>query len=172
MEFEEYVAVRGGALLRFARVLTGEQAAAEDLLQAALVDAYTRWSKVRAAERPDAYLRRVIVNRHLSWRRRRSSSELVLSPEHLTAAYRQSCGSDPDIAVSVADRDHARQVLASLAPRARTVLVLRYYADLGDAEIADLLGVTAATVRGTASRALSILRADFGAEPVQGVPHD
>ena len=147
MDFEEYVAARSGALLRFARVLTGDQAAAEDLLQAAFVDAYTRWSKVAAAERPDAYLRRVIVNRHLSWRRRRSSSELVASAEHISDASSRVRDSGPDIAVGVADRDHARHVLATLAPRARTILVLRYYADLADAEIADVLGISSATVR-------------------------
>ena len=164
MEFDEYVAARGPALLRFARVLTGDQASAEDLLQAALADAYARWPRVQGADHPDAYLRRVIVNRHLSWRRRRSASELVLSAEAITASL-------PDIAVGVVDRDQVRQVLASLPARARTILVLRYYQDLGDAEIADLLGVSPATVRSTASRALSLLRARIGAEPVPGVPH-
>jgi DNA-directed RNA polymerase specialized sigma24 family protein len=66
LEFDEYVAARGTALLRFARVLTGDSASAEDLLQAALADAYVRWSRVEAADAPDAYVRRVIVNRHLS----------------------------------------------------------------------------------------------------------
>jgi RNA polymerase sigma-70 factor (sigma-E family) len=168
VEFDEYVAARGTALLRFARVLAGDQASAEDLLQAALADAYARWPRVQGADHPDAYLRRVIVNRHLSWRRRRSASELVLSSEAIAA----SADGLPDIAAGVVDRDQVRQVLASLPARARTILVLRYYQDLGDAEIADLLGVRPATVRSTASRALSLLRDRIGAEPVPGVPHD
>jgi RNA polymerase sigma-70 factor (sigma-E family) len=154
VEFDEYVAARGTALLRFARLLTGDQASAEDLLQAALADAYVRWARVRDADHPDAYMRRVIVNRQLSWRRRRSSSEVSTSPAALGAA----AAGVPDIALGVVDRDHARRVLAALPPRARTILVLRYYEDLADAEIADLLGLAPATVRSTASRALSALR--------------
>jgi RNA polymerase sigma-70 factor (sigma-E family) len=172
VEFDEYVAARGAAMLRFARVLTGEQAGAEDLLQAALVDVYTHWSKVQGADRPDAYLRRVMVNRHLSWRRRRSSSELVVSPERIASSAVQEGDVDVDVAVGVADRDQARRILAALPPRARTMVVLRFYADLGDVEIAEMLGVTASTVRSTASRALSTLRAVLDAEPVPGVPHD
>ncbi len=71
MDFEEYVAARGPALLRFAYVLTTDTHAAEDLVQTALADAYRHWRRVQRTDQPDAYVRRIIVNRHLSGRRRR-----------------------------------------------------------------------------------------------------
>jgi DNA-directed RNA polymerase specialized sigma24 family protein len=66
-----------------------------------------------------------------------------------------------DPAVGVVDRDEVRRALAGLAPRARTVLVLRYYTDLDDAAIADSMGLASSTVRATASRALAVLRASL-----------
>jgi RNA polymerase sigma-70 factor (sigma-E family) len=169
LEFEQYVAARGQALLRLAYVLTGDAHAAEDLTQAALYDTLRHWRKVARADHPDAYVRRVLVNRHLATSRRRSSSEVVLDDvEPLATAVA------PDPATGVADRDEARRVLAELPPRARAVLVLRYYADLDDAAIADTLGVAPGTVRSTASRALATLREQLSrparpAEPDVGV---
>jgi RNA polymerase sigma-70 factor (sigma-E family) len=153
VDFEQYVAARGQALLRLAYVLAGDAHAAEDLTQAALYDVLRHWRKVTRASHPDAYVRRVMVNRYLATRRLRASSEVVLADvEPLATAFA------PDPAIGVADRDQVRRALAELAPRARTVLVLRYYADLDDAEIADTLGVAPGTVRATASRALATLR--------------
>lgn len=153
MEFEQYVAARGPALQRLAYVLTGDAHAAEDLTQAALYDVLRHWRRVARAGHPDAYVRRVVVNRYLSEHRRRASSELVLDDvEPLSTA------SAPDPATGVAARDEVRHALSALAPRARAVLVLRYYADLDDAAIADALGIAPGTVRATASRALAALR--------------
>ena len=134
MDFEEYVGARGQALLRLAYVLTGDAHAAEDVTQAALYDALRHWRRVARASHPDAYVRRVLVNRYLATRRLRASSEVVLEDvEPLATA------SAPDPATGVADRDEVRRVLAQLPPQARAVLVLRYYADLDDAAIADAL---------------------------------
>jgi RNA polymerase sigma-70 factor (sigma-E family) len=153
VDFEQYVAARGQALLRLAYVLAGDAHTAEDLTQAALYDALRHWRRVAQASHPDAYVRRVLVNRYLATRRLRASSEVVLEDvEPLATA------SAPDPATGVADRDEARRVLAGLPPRARAVLVLRYYADLDDAAIADALGIAPGTVRATASRALAVLR--------------
>lgn len=152
MRFEEYVAEQGPSLLRLAYVLTGDAHRAEDLTQTALADAYRHWRKVSVADQPDAYVRRMVVNAHLSWHRRRSSTE---HPTDLTG-WEPSAASDP--ADGVAARDQLRQVLATLAPRARTALVLRYYADLDDAGIADAMGVSVSAVRATTSRALATLR--------------
>lgn len=153
MEFEQYVAARGQALLRLAYVLTGDRHAAEDLTQSALYDVLRHWRRVTRAGHPDAYVRRMVVNRYLSGRRRRSSSELVLDDvEPLSTAVA------PDPAVGVVARDEVRRALAGLPPRARAILVLRYYADLDDAAIADALGIAPSTVRATASRALAGLR--------------
>jgi RNA polymerase sigma-70 factor (sigma-E family) len=155
VEFEEYVAARGQALLRLAYVLAGDAHAAEDLTQAALYDTLRHWRQVSRATHPDAYVRRVLVNRFLTDKRRKASGELLLDDvEPLSPGG----AAVPDPAAGVADRDELRQVLAGLAPRARAVLVLRYYADLDDTAIAETLGISPGTVRSTASRALASLR--------------
>lgn len=157
MHFEDYVAARGQALLRFAYVLTGDAHVAEDLVQSSLADAYRHWRKVSRAEHPDAYVRRVVVNTHLGWRRRRSWFERPTGEnlDQLVA----------DHADAVAARDTSRRLLDDLPPRARTVLVLRYYADLDDAAIAELLGLSPSSVRATASRALAALRHQHAQPP-------
>lgn len=151
MTFEEYVAQRGLSLLRFAYVLAGDSHLAEDLTQTALAAAYRHWRNVEHAGNPDAYVRRILVNAHLSWRRRRSSTERPTEAVTQTAI-----AADP--AFAVAARDQTRWLLNGLAPKARTVLVLRYYADLDDTAIAELMGIRPSTVRATASRALAALR--------------
>jgi RNA polymerase sigma-70 factor (sigma-E family) len=152
VRFEDYVAEQGPSLLRLAYVLTRDAQLAEDLTQTVLADVFRHWRKVTAARHPDAYVRRMLVNAHLSWHRRRSSSE---RPSDLTA---NEPGVEADLAEGVVCRDQVRHLVATLAPRARTVLVLRYYADLDDAAIAEAMGVSASAVRATASRALETLR--------------
>ncbi len=153
MDFEEYVTARGEALLRLARVLTGDPFSAEDLAQAALSDVLRRWDAVCKATHPDAYVRRAMLNRHLSWRRRRATSEvLVADPAPLSRTWL----ADP--ADGLAARDELRHALNRLAPRARAILVLRYYADLDDATIADAMSISARGVRANAARALATLR--------------
>ena len=153
MKFEDFVAAQGQPLLRLAYVLTSDAHHAEDLTQTTLAKAHRNWRKVAAASNPDAYVRRILVNAHLDWCRRRSSTERPVEaiPEPRTWV--------PDPADEVSARDHMRGLLSQLAPRARAVLVLRYYADLNDEAIADLMGITSSSVRATASRALATLRA-------------
>ncbi|MBN1092916.1 SigE family RNA polymerase sigma factor [Blastococcus sp. TML/M2B] len=161
--FEEFVDAQGAALLRLAFVLTGDRHLAEDLTQTALADAYRHWRKVTAAQDPAAYVRRMLVNAHLSWRRRRSSTERPSElPDRVDLADRPGD--------ALAERDQLRTLLAGLAPRARTVLVLRYHADLDDAAIADAMGVSPSAVRATASRALATLRTTALTETVQEAP--
>jgi RNA polymerase sigma-70 factor (sigma-E family) len=157
--FEEYVAARGAALLRFAYLLTGEPHTAEDLTQTALTKAYRHWRRVTRADHPDAYVRRILVTTFLSWTRRRAWQELPLAPggHPLTEAV-------ADVADAIAGHDAFLRLLDSLNPRPRAVLVLRYYADLDDPTIADLLGIAPSTVRATAARALATLRQN-GAAP-------
>lgn len=152
MSFEEYVNRQGAALLRLAFVLTSDAHLAEDLTQSALVDAYRHWRKVTAAANPDRYVRRILVNRYLSSRRVKSVAEFPLDPDGADV----TPATDPSAAVVSAD--HVRWLLRDLPPRAKTVLVLRYYADLDDAAIAEAMGTTESTVRATASRALRALR--------------
>jgi RNA polymerase sigma-70 factor (sigma-E family) len=153
VNFEEYAQQQGRALLRLAFLLTRDAHLAEDLVQAALLDAYRKWTKVQAADHADAYVRRIMVNTYLGWTRRRSWLERPGSDVSC-----ETLAEVPDPAEAVALADQTRRMLQELAPKARTVLVLRYYADLDDAAIADLMGVTASTVRATASRALTSLR--------------
>jgi len=153
VDFEEFVAARGEALLRLAQVLTGDPFTAEDLTQAALVDVLRRWDAVCGASHPEAYVRRAMINRFLSWRRRRATSEVLVAD--LEPHSRDWLA---DTTADLAARDELRRALSSLAPRARAVLVLRYYADLDDAAIADTMGVSTGTIRSTASRALAALR--------------
>ncbi len=154
MTFQEYVSQRGHVLMRLAHVLTGGDAhAAQDLTQTTLVDVYRHWRRVRGAENSDAYVRRMMVNAHLRRLRLKSSAEI---PAEAPA---DRGGTIADPADEVAARDETRRLLARLPPRARTILVLRYYADLDDNAIADLLRISPSTVRATASRALAGLRA-------------
>ncbi|MEV6527274.1 SigE family RNA polymerase sigma factor [Longispora sp. NPDC051575] len=148
MTFEEYAAARLPALLRYATVLTGERALAEDVVQEVLVRAHARWRRI---DEPESYLRRMVVNEYLSWRRR--WSRVV---PHASVGLPPSDA--PDHPTSHADRDALRAELALLPRRQRAVIVLRYYQGLTDAEIADALGCSPGTVRGYASRALATLR--------------
>ncbi|MGW5669627.1 SigE family RNA polymerase sigma factor [Micromonospora sp. NPDC003776] len=150
--FEEFVTARGQALLRFALMLTGDRHQAEDLVQAVLAKAYVRWSRVAAMSRPEAYLKQVLVNENLRWWRRRSSRETPVAEP----------GDGPggtDGAGAYAAREAAWALLGRLPRRQRAVLVLRYYEDLADAQIAEILGCTPGTVRSQAARALATLRA-------------
>jgi RNA polymerase sigma-70 factor (sigma-E family) len=153
VQFEDYVQARGQSLVRFAYVLCNDAHTAEDLAQSALAKAYRHWRRVSASDHPDAYVQRIIVNTYLSARRRRWTNELPVSDPT-----RPGDDAASDIAdVSVA-RDAFVHLLEGLAPRAKAVLVLRYYADLDDAVIAVHLGISRGSVRSTASRALAQLR--------------
>lgn len=141
---------RGYALLRFAYLLTGDGYLAEDLTQEALVRAHRRWSAIER-DNPEPYLRKTIVRQYLSWRRRRSSTETVIAdfpdrPDPSTPADR------------VVERDEMWSMLLTLPRAQRAVLVLRYYEDLTDADIADVLGCSESTVRVHAFKALKRLR--------------
>ena len=154
MTFEEYVGSRGPALLRLARLLTGDTHRAEDLTQDVLARAYVHWRRIARADRPDVYVRRMLVNANTSWWRRRSNRELAVD----TFADRPQRG---DLGGEAADRDEMWGLIRALPDRQRTVLVLRYYEDLPDGEIAEVLGCAVGTVRSSISRALATLRAEL-----------
>jgi RNA polymerase sigma-70 factor (sigma-E family) len=158
--FDDYVASRGAALLRLAFMLTGDRHLAEDLTQDVLIRVYGRWSRIAGMAQLDAYVRRALVNSHVSWRRRRSSGEVPLA-EPSDVASGSDAAALPDGAEAAAERDQAWRLLATLPRRQRAVLVLRYYEDLADPEIAEALGCSPATVRSQASRALATLRGNL-----------
>lgn len=150
--FEEFVRGRSAHLLRLALVLTGwDKAAAEDVLQTALERAYRHRRQLFRDGSAEPYVRRVVVNAAIDWRRIRGrrAEQPLDAAAGLAAADRTG---------QVADRDVLIRALAALAPKQRAVLVMRYWEDIPDAEIAATLNCTEATVRSQASRALARLR--------------
>jgi RNA polymerase sigma-70 factor (sigma-E family) len=159
MTFEEFARARLPAVLAFATVLAGQRATAEDLAQEVLIKVHARWDQIGQLDRPELYVRKMILNEFLSWRRR--SWRLVPAGDsELTAA------SMPDHAARYAEHAAMLDDIARLPRRQRAVLVLRYYEDRSDAEIADLLGCAPGSVRAYASRALAALRVELRPKPL------
>jgi RNA polymerase sigma-70 factor (sigma-E family) len=150
-DFEDYVRARGNALLRFAYVLCGDAHRAEDLVQEALIRCHRRWNTITRRGEPEAYVRKAILREYLSWRRRKSAGDLVT--DRLVGRSRVASP-----AGAIEERDALRRLLEALPRKQRAVLVLRYYEDLPDARIADLLACSQATVRVHARRGLGRLR--------------
>jgi RNA polymerase sigma-70 factor (sigma-E family) len=158
--FDAFAARELDGLLRYATVLTGDPELARDLVQDVLVKALRRWSLVERADNPRAYVRTMLTHAFLSWRRRWSVRHILLPFEELPEDEPER-----DHAEGIADRDAVWQRLAALPRRQRSVLVLRYYEGLTDAEIAEILGCAPVTVRGYAARAIGNLRLDFALIP-------
>jgi len=148
MDFEEFAAASLPGLLRFGHVLTGDRLRAEELVQQALVSTWARWRRIEH-DQPLAYVRRAMVHQHTSWWRR-SRREAVIP-----AGYDPAAPEGPDLG----ERERAVTALRLLPPRQRAVIVLRYYEDLSEAEIARVLGCSPGTVKSQASKALRTLRA-------------
>ena len=155
-EYTAFVAARHRALFRTAYLITGDFHQAEDLLQVALTKAFLSWSKVSAARSPEAYVRRIIANQSVSWWRRRSSGEV---PTAVVEAGTTS-GHEPQVTES----DETWRALTRLPRQQRAVLVLRYYEDMSEAEIADTLGIARGTVKAHANKALKTLAQQLGAD--------
>ena len=152
-QFDEFMASRWPGLVRLAFGLTGDRWLAEDLAQTALASAYAAWWRVRRADDPDAYVRRILINASKSRFRRNRVSERASGPGDLADAAVE------DPAAEVGERSVLLAALAELPPRQRAVVVLRYWEDLSDAQVGALLGCSAGTVRSQAARALAKLRA-------------
>ncbi|MCX5436554.1 MULTISPECIES: SigE family RNA polymerase sigma factor [unclassified Streptomyces] len=148
--FREFVANRSSALLKTAVLLSGgDRHAAEDLLQNALIKAAGRWHRI---DEPEAYVRKILYRQQISrWRLKWRGRELAVAepPESRT-------GVDSSHAADL--RIVMRTALARLTARQRTVLVLRYFEDLPEADVARLLGCSVGTVRSTTHRSLAKLR--------------
>ena len=159
--YDEFVAARSPRLLRVAYLLTRDWSEAEDLLQTALMKAWFAWS--RLSDEPEAYVRRIIATTYVSWRRRRWSGESVRAELPEPAA--------EDAAVAIVDRHGLWAALGRLPARQRAVLVLRFYEDLTEQQVAATLGVSIGTVKSQSARALQKLRTDtaFGAAGSDGV---
>jgi RNA polymerase sigma-70 factor (sigma-E family) len=150
MDFDAFVRARTMGLLRYGYALTGNQHDAADLVQEALARLGVAWNRVRNKSDPEGYVRTTMARLHVSWWRRRRR-------EHLFSAVPDVPYTDPGLA-GIDGREGLWQALATLPPRQRAVLVLRYYEQHSDEEIAEILGVSRGTVRSQAFRGLEKLR--------------
>jgi RNA polymerase sigma-70 factor (sigma-E family) len=150
--FREYVSARSRSLLRTAYLLTGNIADAEDLVQSALAKTYLAWGRIEDRGALDGYVRRAMVNTQISWWRRRRVEEYPTDdiPDQAVADH----AGHSDL------QDTLRRAIDRLPQRMRAAVVLRYYEDMTEAEVADALGVSLGTVKSTISRAVSKLRID------------
>jgi len=149
-EFRDFVSARSGALFATAYLLTGQREAAEDLLQTSLARTAIRWGRL---DRPEAYVRKAMYHQQVSrWRLRswgrEHSTDTV--PDDIV---QRDATAELDLRLSLAE------ALRRLGPRQRAVLVLRYFDDLPEREVAELLGVSVGTIRSQSHRALAKLRA-------------
>ncbi|MFE2884633.1 SigE family RNA polymerase sigma factor [Streptomyces sp. NPDC059272] len=155
-EFREFVAARSRSLLHTTYLLTGDWEQARDLLQTALASTARRWSRLRDRQQPETYVRRVIYHaqidrfRLLSWGKETVTDTVPDSPTQAA-----------DWADTVVQRHDIMTALRQLPKRQRAVIVLRYFEDLPDAEIAEILGIAQGTVRSQTHKALASLRAAF-----------
>jgi RNA polymerase sigma-70 factor (sigma-E family) len=154
MDFDDFFRATWPRLYRTAYAVAGDAASAEDALQGAYVKAYASWRRVSRAEHPEAYVRRIVVNEILGTRRRawwqRERPHASPEPPGQVAP--------PD--AGVVERDAVWVAVRALPPRQRAVIVLRYYEDLSEEQIAETLGCSRGTVKSQASAALSTLRRD------------
>ena len=155
MTFDEFAGARLQAVLRFATALTGDPHLAKDLVQEVLIRVSGRWQEIGQLDRPEAYIRKMVVNEYLSWRRR--SWRLIPSGMSSYLPGRPS----PDPVDGYIERQALLAELAKLSRRQRTALVLRYYEGFSDAEIADVMGCAQSTVRGHVFKALAALRVEL-----------
>jgi RNA polymerase sigma-70 factor (sigma-E family) len=148
-DFEEFVAARWTALYRLSYLLTASPAAAEDLLQTSLEKAYVRWGRIGGMEHAEAYVRRIVANTYVSGRRRAWVREEPRDqmPETANA-----------VDGALLDRALLWPLVCALPARQRAVIVLRYYEDLSEADIATTLGCAPGTVKSQASAAMKALR--------------
>lgn len=147
--FRAFVEARSSALLRSGWLLTGDWPSAEDLVQTALAAAWPRWGTLDQA--PELYVRKIMVNTFLRWRQRKWNGEIATGKLPETRAY-------GDVFAQVDSRATLTAALDRLPARQRAVVVLRYFADMTEAQTAQAMGCSIGTVKAHAAKALSRLR--------------
>jgi len=156
--FPDFVTRQQQSLLRLAFLLVGDRGHAEDLVQTALMKTYRHWDRVIRRGEPSAYVRRVLVTTHTSWRRR------AWHREQPTDRLPDGAAAESDDRL---DRDEElRRALSALPPRMRATVVLRYYEDLSELQTAQLMGCSESTVNTQAARGLARLRTVLVPGPV------
>lgn len=158
-QFRDYVSARWPALVRTAYLLTGDQHLAEDLAQIALTKAYTSWRRVSAADNIDAYVRRIMVNANAGRFRKRRV------PEHLSPAPPDIAGHEPH--AQLAQRSVLMTELARLPTQQRAVVILRFWEDMSEKQVASILGCSVGTVKSQSARALARLRASSALDVIE-----
>ena len=158
-DFDEFVVAHADDLLRTAYLIVWDEAEAEDLVQECLLKVARRWPRVRRMQQPRAYARRILVNLAVDGARGRARRRSELE----SGAAANPIAFDPLPALDT--RAELLQVLGQLPVRQRAVLVLRYFNDLTEAQVAEVLGCSPGTVKSSASRGLARLR-----EALQPVP--
>jgi RNA polymerase sigma-70 factor (sigma-E family) len=150
VEFESWLLAREPALQRTAHLLTGDVHSAQDLVQETLAKLYLSWDRIRDRGSVDAYARKILVNEHrTAWRRP------VRRREQVTDELPDRPTGDPEYD---GRREAVWRFVCSLPPKQRAVVVLRFYEQLTEVEIADLMGISEGTVKSQSSRALASLR--------------
>ncbi|MEU2620875.1 SigE family RNA polymerase sigma factor [Streptomyces sp. NPDC007157] len=155
-EFQSFMTGRWPRLMRTAFLLTGEQHAAEDLVQSTLEQVFVAWRKVGSADDPEAYVRRVMINAHA--RRHRRKLKEFLAPRDDSGLVREV----PDTGDRIAQADDPSALLKALAqlpPRQREAVVLRYWEDLTETQAAEAMGCSVGTVKSNAAKGIAKLRA-------------
>lgn len=142
-------------MTRVAIVVTGDRGRAEDAVQTGFARAFASWGRVRKADDPAAYVRRIVINAALS-EARKASRRHEVSTESVGQRPAHVGSHDPDARADLLSE------IAKLPPRQRAIVVLRYYEDLTEAQIAHTLGCRPGTVKSQASAALGSLRARMG----------
>ncbi|MCX5405872.1 SigE family RNA polymerase sigma factor [Streptomyces sp. NBC_00335] len=158
--FTAFVQARSPALFRTALLITGERHVADDLVQSTLEQVCRHWRRVRSADAPEAYARRILVNlANDRWRKLRGRAEVPLDDG--------IGGGHVDPYKGLVVRDELMRELQCLPVGMRTVLVLRYFEDLDDAEIGRLMNISAGSVRSQVARGLSKLRSTVGTQALR-----
>ncbi|MFI2435638.1 SigE family RNA polymerase sigma factor [Streptomyces sp. NPDC018693] len=155
-EFQAFVAGYWPRLMRTAFLLTGEQHAAEDLVQSTLERTYVAWRRVGSADDPEAYVRRVMINTHARKHRRRLRE--VLAPRDDSGVTHEVADTGDRIS-QVDDRHTLLEALAELPPRQRQAVVLRYWEDLTETQAAEAMGCSVGAVKSNAAKGIAKLRA-------------
>jgi RNA polymerase sigma-70 factor (sigma-E family) len=150
-EFSEFMHGRWSQLVRLGYGLTGDLQLAEDLAQTAFARAYASWARVRKADDPDAYIRRIVINANLNRFRKRRVTELLSDSLPDVAAAADTAGQRADRAVLI-------QELMRLSHGQRAAVVLRYWLDLSETQTAAALGCSVGNVKSQAARGLAKLR--------------
>jgi RNA polymerase sigma-70 factor (sigma-E family) len=157
-DFAEFVSSRWTSLYRLAYLLAASDSGAEDLLQTTLEKAYVHWGRIARMEFPEAYVRRMLANTLVSSRRR------AWLGERPTADLPEVAHDSDEL--PVLDRSILWPLVCALPERQRAVIVLRYYEDLAEAEIAATLGCAPGTVKSQSSAAMKALRRALAASGI------